>query len=53
MGGGGGDGGDGDCSAKVQIGAELLWKGEKVNAKIGRGVVGQITECGVQITEGR
>ena len=30
MGGASGDGGDGDCSAKVQIGAELLCKGGKV-----------------------
>ena len=28
-----------------------LWKGGKVNTKIGRGVAGQITEYGVQITE--
>jgi len=40
-------------NAKVEIRAELLCKGGKVNAKAGRGVAGQITEYGVRITEER
>jgi hypothetical protein len=43
-GGGVGGGGESRGSAKVEIGAELLCKGGKVEA-------GMITEYGVQITE--